>query len=96
MTVTRPARVGLRMIALGYLALLLLLPVGLVFEKTFSQGLSAVWASLTTPAAVMTNVPALARRGVNVVLGTTGWQQHEAALRTAIAEARSGIVQNAF
>jgi sulfate transport system permease protein len=40
------------MIALGYLALLLLLPVGLVFEKTFSQGLSAVLASLTTPAAI--------------------------------------------
>ena len=52
MTVTRPARVGLRVIALGYLALLLLLPVGLVFEKTFSQGLSSVWASLTTPAAI--------------------------------------------
>jgi sulfate transport system permease protein len=52
MTVTRPARVGLRAIALGYLALLLLLPVGLVFEKTFSQGLSAVWTSLTTPAAI--------------------------------------------
>jgi sulfate transport system permease protein len=52
MTVTRPARIGLRMIALGYLALLLLLPVGLVFEKTFSQGLAAVLSSLTTPAAI--------------------------------------------
>ena len=52
MTVSRPARYGLRAIALGYLALLLLLPVGLVFEKTFSQGLSAVWAALTTPAAI--------------------------------------------
>jgi sulfate/thiosulfate transport system permease protein len=52
MTVTRPARFGLRIIALGYLALLLLLPVGLVFEKTFSHGLSAVWAALTTPAAI--------------------------------------------
>jgi len=52
MTVTRPARIGLRVIALAYLALLLLLPVGLVFEKTFAQGLSSVWASLTTPAAI--------------------------------------------
>ncbi|HWC85712.1 MAG TPA: sulfate ABC transporter permease subunit [Solirubrobacteraceae bacterium] len=52
MTVTRPARLGLRAIALGYLALLLLLPVGLVFEKTFAHGLSSVWASLTTPAAI--------------------------------------------
>jgi sulfate/thiosulfate transport system permease protein len=52
MTVTRPARIGLRVLAVGYLALLLLLPVGLVFEKTFAQGLSAIWASLTTPAAI--------------------------------------------
>ncbi|MDQ6805595.1 MAG: sulfate ABC transporter permease subunit [Actinomycetota bacterium] len=52
MTVTRPARLGLRVIALGYLALLLLLPVGLVFEKTFAQGLSSVLSSLTTPAAI--------------------------------------------
>jgi sulfate transport system permease protein len=52
MTVSPRARIGLRLVALGYLALLLLLPVGLIFEKTFAQGLSAVWASLTTPAAV--------------------------------------------
>jgi sulfate transport system permease protein len=52
MTVNRPARIGLRVLALGYLVLLLLLPVGLVFEKTFAQGLSAVWSSLTTPAAI--------------------------------------------
>ena len=52
MTVRRPARIGLRVVALAYLALLLLLPVGLVFEKTFAQGLSAVWAALTTPAAI--------------------------------------------
>ncbi|MDQ6775141.1 MAG: sulfate ABC transporter permease subunit [Actinomycetota bacterium] len=52
MTVTRPARLGLRLIALGYLALLLLLPVGLVFEKTFARGLSSVWGALSTPAAI--------------------------------------------
>ena len=46
----------------------------------------------TSPEAVMTNVPALARRGINVVLGTTGWQQHEAGLRKVVAEAGSGIV----
>ena len=46
----------------------------------------------TSPDAVMTNVPALARRGINVVLGTTGWQRHEADLRRAIAEAGTGIV----
>jgi 4-hydroxy-tetrahydrodipicolinate reductase len=46
----------------------------------------------TTPDAVQTNVPALAKLGVSIVLGTTGWQQHEAALRRAIEEAGVGIV----
>ena len=46
----------------------------------------------TSPDAVMANVPALASRGINVVLGTTGWQRHEAALRQAIADAGTGIV----
>lgn len=46
----------------------------------------------TSPDAVMANVPALARRGLNVVLGTTGWQQHEADLRRVIAAAGTGIV----
>src|SRR3954469_9258579 len=46
----------------------------------------------TSPDAVVVNVPALARRGINVVLGTTGWQQHEAALRTAVRDAGAGIV----
>jgi 4-hydroxy-tetrahydrodipicolinate reductase len=46
----------------------------------------------TSPDAVMTNVPVLARRGINVVLGTTGWQKHEAELRKIVADAGSGIV----
>ena len=46
----------------------------------------------TAPDAVLQNVPALARRRINVVLGTTGWQAHEAALRQAVAESGSGIV----
>jgi 4-hydroxy-tetrahydrodipicolinate reductase len=46
----------------------------------------------TAPDAVIKNVPILARRRINIVLGTTGWQQHEAALRQAIADAGSGIV----
>ena len=32
---------GLRMIALGYLALLLLAPLGLIFFKTFEDGIGA-------------------------------------------------------
>src|SRR3954453_19373040 len=52
MTADRPTRVGLRLVALGYLALLLLIPVGVVFYRTFEHGLGAFWASITTPAAI--------------------------------------------
>jgi sulfate transport system permease protein len=45
-------RLGLRLIALGYLAVLLAIPVGLVFYRTFEHGLGAVWDSVTTPAAI--------------------------------------------
>jgi sulfate/thiosulfate transport system permease protein len=46
------SRIALRVTALGYLALLLLAPVGLVFYRTFQHGLGAVWDSITTPAAI--------------------------------------------
>jgi 4-hydroxy-tetrahydrodipicolinate reductase len=49
----------------------------------------------TLAEAVLTNVPTLARRGVNIVLGTTGWQQHEAALKQVIADAGSGMIASA-
>ena len=39
MSVDRRARIGLRVVALGYLAVLLLVPVGLVFYRTFERGL---------------------------------------------------------
>src|SRR3954452_18249991 len=46
------SRIGLRVVALGYLALLLVIPVGVVFYRTFEHGVGAVWDSVTTPAAV--------------------------------------------
>ena len=52
MTVDRPWRIGLRVVALGYLALLLLIPIGLVFYRTFEDGAGAVLDSITTPAAI--------------------------------------------
>ncbi len=52
MTVDRPTRIGLRVVALGYLAALLLIPVGVVFYRTFEHGFSAFWESITTPAAI--------------------------------------------
>ena len=44
------------------------------------------------PDAVKTNLPALARHGINLVIGTTGWQADEAAMRRAVADAGVGIV----
>jgi sulfate transport system permease protein len=48
----RRVRLALRTLALGYLAVLLVVPVGLVFYRTFEHGLAPVWSSVTTPAAV--------------------------------------------
>jgi sulfate/thiosulfate transport system permease protein len=45
-------RLGLRFTALGYLLLLLALPLGMVFYRTFEDGLDAVWGALTDPAFV--------------------------------------------
>jgi sulfate transport system permease protein len=52
MTVDRMPRLSLRFVALFYLAALLLIPVGVVFYRTFEHGVSAVWESITTPAAI--------------------------------------------
>src|SRR5712691_4044865 len=46
----------------------------------------------STPDSVTTNVPVLATRGINLVVGTTGWGRHETALRQTIADAGVGIV----
>jgi sulfate/thiosulfate transport system permease protein len=48
----RPARLGLRCLALGYLALLLLAPVVMVFYRTFEHGLTPVWNAVSAPDAV--------------------------------------------
>ncbi|MGH2995680.1 MAG: sulfate ABC transporter permease [Gaiellaceae bacterium] len=42
-------RLALRTAALGYLALLLVLPVGMVFWRTFEDGLAPVWEALSAP-----------------------------------------------
>jgi 4-hydroxy-tetrahydrodipicolinate reductase len=51
-----------------------------------------VAVDFSSPDAVMSNVPAAARRRVNVVVGTTGWGPHETELRTIVAETGIGIV----
>jgi sulfate transport system permease protein len=52
MSVDRGVRLSLRTLVLGYLGVLLLVPVGLVLYRTFQHGLLGVWQSITTPAAV--------------------------------------------
>lgn len=46
------ARHGLRLAALAYLAFLLVLPVGIVFWRTFEHGPGPVWDALTQPEAL--------------------------------------------
>ena len=45
-------RLGLRAAALGYLAAILLAPVGMVFRRAFEQGFGRFWDAITTPEAV--------------------------------------------
>jgi 4-hydroxy-tetrahydrodipicolinate reductase len=46
----------------------------------------------TLPDAVAQNLPQLADRGINVVIGTTGWHAHEAAMRKVVARAGIGVL----
>jgi sulfate transport system permease protein len=48
----RLARYGLRSFALGYLGLLLMVPVMLIFYKAFEDGFVHAWESVTTPDAL--------------------------------------------
>jgi hypothetical protein len=63
-------RRGLRFAALGYLALLLLIPVGLVIYRTFEPGVGAVWDSVTTPAAISAFWLTLEIAAISVALNT--------------------------
>jgi 4-hydroxy-tetrahydrodipicolinate reductase len=59
---------------------------------------AAAWAGVdvaidfSTAASVTTNLPVLAKRGINLVVGTTGWAKDEPALRAMVADAGVGIV----
>jgi len=46
----------------------------------------------TVAGAVGTNLPKLARRGINVVVGTTGWREQETELRRVVNDAGIGVV----
>jgi sulfate transport system permease protein len=46
------SRLGLRFFALGYLAMILLVPVSMIFYRAFEHGLGAAWDAVTTPEAL--------------------------------------------
>ena len=67
------ARLTLRTLALGYLALLLAFPVGMVFIRTFEDGLGQVWEAISRPAALhalwLTVLVAVVAVAANTVFG---------------------------
>ena len=69
----RGTTLALRTVALGYLALLLLVPVAIVFWRTFEGGVGPVIDAVTTPAAIsafwLTITVALIAVPLNTVLG---------------------------
>ena len=46
------AKWPLRVLALGYVALLIILPVGTVFFRAFQHGIGTAWSAVTTPDAI--------------------------------------------
>jgi sulfate transport system permease protein len=66
-------RIALRSVALGYLALLLLVPVGMVFYRALEHGIGPAWDAVTTPPAqhafYLTCVIALIAVPANAVFG---------------------------
>jgi sulfate/thiosulfate transport system permease protein len=50
--ISTPARISLRTIALGYLTLLIGIPVVLILWRTFGEGITAFLESVRTPAAI--------------------------------------------
>jgi sulfate transport system permease protein len=66
----RPARLLLRLVALGYLAMVLVLPVGAVIWRAFGDGLAPVWQAITTPDALHAFWLSLLLAGIAVPLNT--------------------------
>jgi sulfate transport system permease protein len=66
-------RLSLRVIALGYLGLLLVVPIGMVFYRALENGIGPAWDAVTTPPAqhafYLTCVIALVAVPLNAVFG---------------------------
>ena len=70
MTVSAPAKWGLRGLGLGYLLILLLAPVGMIFYKTFEHGLGPPLDAITSPDAMHSIQLSLITVAVAVPLNT--------------------------
>jgi sulfate transport system permease protein len=70
MRISRPATLSVRAVALLYLGVLLLLPLGVVFARTFEHGLGTAWGWVTTPAAVSALLLTLLVAAIAVPLNT--------------------------
>jgi sulfate/thiosulfate transport system permease protein len=65
-----PTRWALRLVALAYLAFLLIIPVGLIFWRTFQHGVGPVWDALTSSDALHAFQVTLIVAGTAVVFNT--------------------------
>jgi sulfate/thiosulfate transport system permease protein len=68
--ISRRATLSLRTVALLYLAVMLLLPVGVVFGRTFEHGFGVAWGWITTPAAISALWLTLTMAAIAVPLNT--------------------------
>src|ERR1035438_8243834 len=64
------------------------------FEGITPENFRGVGAAIafSIPSAVPRNVEGIAALGVNIVIGTTGWQEHAASVRAAVQKHRIGLV----
>ena len=65
-----PRRLGLRAVALGYLIVVLLAPLGMVFYRTFETGLEPVWQTLSDPKTIHAFQVTLIAAAIAVPLNT--------------------------
>jgi sulfate transport system permease protein len=64
------SRLGLRAVALGYLVVILLAPLAMVFYRTFQTGLEPVWKTLSDPGTVHAFKVTLIATAIAVPLNT--------------------------
>jgi sulfate transport system permease protein len=67
------SRLGLRLFAVGYMAMLLLVPLGLIVWRSFQSGLSAYWSAISNPDAIhalkLTLIVAVIAVPLNTIFG---------------------------